>query len=209
MSTLKTTNIQHPDAVSPAIELDPVDGVVFSAASFDAAAITSGSLAAARLPSGSVVSVKSATKTDVFTASVPAGASVDITGLTISHAASSPSNKILIIGDAMVSAVNGRNAGIGPGVNGSLVSDAIGEAAGTRARVSSSSNDQVRQNNAVAVGFNYLYSPGSTSSVTYSLRAIHVDTGTNTVFVNRGEDEFGDGRSARGASTLTIIEVAA
>jgi trimeric autotransporter adhesin len=50
MSTLRVTNIQHPSADSPAIELDPTDGVVFSAASFDAAAITSGVLDAARIP---------------------------------------------------------------------------------------------------------------------------------------------------------------
>jgi len=52
MSTLKVTDIQHPSASTPAIELDPVDGVVFTAASFDAAAITSGTINAARLPSG-------------------------------------------------------------------------------------------------------------------------------------------------------------
>ena len=56
MSTLKTTYIQHPSAESPAIELDATDGVVFSAASFAADAITSGTLDSARL-SGSYTSI--------------------------------------------------------------------------------------------------------------------------------------------------------
>ena len=45
MSTLKTTFIQHPSAVSPSIELTP-DGAL----SFDASAITTGKIDQARLP---------------------------------------------------------------------------------------------------------------------------------------------------------------
>jgi len=165
---------------------------------------------AAGLSSASkIVDVKSATITAVFSASVGAGASVDITGLSITHALAADTNKLLIIGDAVVSGTNGRNVGIGPAVGGTLIAGALGDAAGTRVQISSGTNVSVQQNNPISVGFSYLHSPGVTTSLTYTMRAIHIDTGTQTVFVGRGEGEFADARSSRGIATFTLIEVAA
>ena len=49
--------------------------------------------------SGGILQVVSTTKTDTFSASVAGGASVDVTGLSITHEVSNPSNKLLIMGN--------------------------------------------------------------------------------------------------------------
>jgi len=52
-----------------------------------------------------------------------------------------------------------------------------------------------------------LYSPGDTSSHTYTVEAINALSGTNTVYVNRMNTDGDSTEFTRGASALTLMEV--
>jgi hypothetical protein len=204
MSVLRVSSIQHPSAESPAIELDPVDGVVFSAASFDASAITSGTLDAARVPAGvgGLVAVKHVLKTDVFFASVAEGASVAVTGLSITHEVADPSNRLIIMaqfGQATNSVPSGQ---VGLAINDGTGFIAIGGAAGLRTSVTTGGPGPV-SSYPTAI---FVHEPGS-GSKTYTVHAVNVRDGTRTLTINRDNNDIDVLTSTRTVSSLVIQEV--
>ena len=209
MSTLKVTNIQHPSAESPAIELDATDGVVFSAASFDASAITSGVLDAARLPEvGGLVAVKHVLKTDTFSASLTAGDSEPITDLSITHAVAEAGNKVVLY--AQIHGASGTGPqprwGAGIAVDGVIFR---GDADGTRRRVGGSTTNvkDINDFTGSVITLAVVYEPPTTASAIYTAQIMSLATSTQNHYVNRTDVDGNTGDFGRGTSTLTLLEV--
>lgn len=154
-------------------------------------------------PAGKILQVVSTTKTDTFSASIASGAiSGDVTGLTVAITPTSTSNKVLLSGS--VSLGNGdlsNSHGMAFLVyrDGSLLTG-VSASAGTN----TTSYDAIPAAQGITLPFEFLDSPSSVSSVTYSIRLRHTSGATKTMFVNR----FG-GDSMRAASTITVLEVSA
>jgi hypothetical protein len=156
----------------------------------------------ATLPTGSVLQVVSTTKTDTFS-TVSSGSFVDVTGLSVSITPTSSSSKILVLYDTM----------IGPQDTGffRIVRDSTaikqGDAAGGRIRTTVGSISPGGNNDKSAPGAgSYLDSPASTSALTYK---IQVQNYSGTLVVNRSYNDSDATYSGRGASTITVMEIAA
>jgi hypothetical protein len=151
---------------------------------------------------GAVVAVRSTTKTDVFTTS--STTFVDIPGLSIPHAPADSGNKVLVraVVNLSVTVQDGYATGIILARNGTPI--AIGDAAGTRTRVSGAQVLQ-RVYEITQCVAEFLDSPGTTSSVTYTVQTF-IQSGA-TVCVNRRGDDLDAVRICRPVSTLTIMEV--
>ena len=159
------------------------------------------------MPSGSVIQVKSASKTDATEkANIQ---SYDIPGLSVSITPTSASNKIFIIFN-----LNMQSSGSYGGDVVRLVRDStnicMADAAGTRIR---GCNAVVRHEN----GDNYDYagesivnsfldSPGDTNAHTYKVN-LYDDTANNTVWINRDRPSSDGSGWRRTVSTITVMEI--
>ena len=188
------------------------NGYVIDVASGSSLDVTNatGTLPAAQLPAGSILRVVSTTKTDIFSASVPASGNVEVTGLTITHAMSSASNKLILMGFFGTAATTEGRGRVGNAFadNGTLIG--IGDADGSRTRTASGGITSITSSNEnVTMPHIHLeYSPGDTASHTYALRAVNITSATQTLYVNRTQLDFNDGSTPRGVSALTLMEVA-
>jgi len=167
-------------------------------------------LPSSALPAGSVLQVVSTTKTDTF--STTSSSFVDVTGLSVSITPVSTNSKILILLDMNITSNVTGGCGIQYRINGGNADTFVGDAAGTRTRAirgyrSQGSNGvqfNWRESLMPATG-TFLDSPNTTSSITYSAQ---VQINTNTLYVNRGDGD-GDATSiTRGASSITLMEIA-
>ena len=153
------------------------------------------------MPTGSVLQVVSATKTDTFSSS---GSGFNaITGLSVSITPSSSSNKIMILVNTGFSS-DGSNYDIMFALykNSSVLSGATGDASASRGRVtfSGANRGQYELNNG---GMTYLDSPATTSSTTYDLRVKN----QGTIYINRESNDSDNEYTARGISTITVMEI--
>jgi len=219
MSTLKTTYIQHPSATDPAIELE-ADGTVLipsipppDLSNLDASNLTSGTVNKTRLPAGLVIDVKEAIFTSTQSTSATAGADFAVTNLSIAHSLSSASNRLLITA-YLGTAANGHGYGnVGLAVKDGSTFIGVGDAASSRPRVGAGGFSQGlgTHNNIVtsSPSVSFVYSPGDTTSRTYTVRAINLDTSTQTIYINRNIGDSNDARGPRGTSGLVIQEIQA
>jgi hypothetical protein len=163
----------------------------------------SGTLPDANAPSGSVIQVVSATKTDTF--STTSSSYVDVTGLSVSITPSSASNKILITGLVNFGGPNDV-AYI------RLVRDStaicVGPAAGNRVSAMAQQRNSTDTADAEAASVNFLDSPNTTSSVTYKIQACNSPGGWTTR-INSSADDADQTNRGRTASTITVMEIAA
>ncbi len=166
--------------------------------------------AGAVFPAGSIIQVVSTTKTDTFSASVTTGASVAVTGLSITHTLASASNKLLITANFGVAASSSNDCRIGISVADGATLLNLGDAGGSRTRVSTGGITHNSPSSAVVAypSTQFLYSPGDTASHTYTIHAISNESSTRTLYVNRSPADTDSAAFTRGASTLTIMEVA-
>ena len=165
-----------------------------------------GARAITALPSGiggKVLQVVSTTKTDTFTTS--SASMTDVTGLSVSITPSSASSKILIVLSLTIAGQDGIS-----GAGYQLVRDStaicIGDAAGSRIRISGGIGYIGNTNSYTTISGSFLDSPATTSATTYK---VQVGKGMN-VFINRTEANS-DGTEvyqARTASTITVMEIA-
>jgi len=150
---------------------------------------------------GVVLQVVSVTKTDTFS-SASSGSFIDVTGLSVAITPKFSTSKILVLYDTM----------IGPQDTGfvRIVRDSTaikqGDAAGGRIRttVGSISPGGNNDKSAPCAG-SYLDSPATTSSITYK---IQVQNYSGTIVVNRSYNDSDASYSGRGASTITVMEIA-
>ena len=153
---------------------------------------------------GKVLQVVSTTKTDVFTASAT-DTWHTVTGLSASITPSSTSSKILISGHVMGASQNVS----GPRrffvkIQRDASDIAIGDSAGSRVRAHNSSYSDDGANNAT-VPINFLDSPSSTSSLSYT---IQVRDDTDGVKVNAAPLDSDNDTYPRTVSTITLMEIA-
>jgi hypothetical protein len=197
-------------AAGAVVEADIADSAVTNSkiASLAATKLT-GTIAAARLPAGSVLQVVSTTTNSSFSTS--ATSFVNITGMSLSITPSSTTSKILVMGhmqvgggdDARYSAYrltrNSTNVieGNKGGNNGTVAFLSSGGANG--------GNRPYTNEN---MGFNYLDSPASTSALTYTIQVNpNVAFSGRVFYLNRPED-LADALRIWTVSTLTLIEIA-
>ena len=151
-----------------------------------------GTVAAARLPAGSVLQVVSTTKTDAFSSA--STAFTDVTGFSVSITPTSSSSKILVFGYVTASlGLQGVITGSGQLIRNST---AIGNGADGLAANNSADSAFTTQ-----WSFNYLDSPATTSATTYKMQ---FKGDGATWYINRPA-----GRASVGASTITVMEIAA
>jgi len=151
-----------------------------------------------------VLQVVSTAKTDTFTTT--STSFTDVTGLSVAITPTSATSKIFISVMLTGQGVTGTN-----GLQGRLMRDstaiAIGDAAGTRTRVSVGNLDAGSLSSDVS-SIMFLDSPATTSSTTYKIQVLS-NQSPNTVAVNRSVTDTDNVQVARGISTITVMEISA
>jgi len=158
---------------------------------------------------GGLVAVESALKTDTFSASVAAGGNVAVTDLSITHEVSDPANKLIIsafFGNA--ASTNGRGA-VGLAVHDGSGLINVGDSLGSRTEVSAGGITNNASNSFVVTmpAVTFIYTPGS-GSKTYTVRAQNISGTTQTVYINRNQNDSDTSGNQRAVSSLVIQEVA-
>ena len=154
---------------------------------------------------GKVLQVVSAIKTD--TASTTS-ATLASTGLEATITLSATSSKVLIL----INAIQGTKDDVSPyfrlNRNSTDLTAATGDAAGSRTRTVSATQQQYSLYNNFPVPIIYLDSPSSTSALTYKLMwAQAVPGGGNTSYLNRSATDTDAASYMRSASTITLMEI--
>ena len=200
-STSGSITLQEPAVSgSTVLDLPNVSGTILTTGS------SGQSIPKAALPTGSVLQVVSTAKTDTF--STTSSSFVDITGLTVSITPTSATSKILVIAQVSSSGMNGNSAIFK--LAGGNTSSYIGNASGSEARsVVGGGWQQNLTNLLVSQSLIYLDSPATTSSTTYSVQCTVGGSTGNPVQINFAIGSGGTNSFARGASSITVMEIAA
>ena len=163
----------------------------------------------AAIPTGKVLQVVQATKTDTFTTN--ATSFTLVTGLEASITPSATSSKIFVTVSIMGqrSNTNGEVGQITIFKDSSNLINASSPGSRTPSITSGvqmgDSNGDV---NAEPYSFSILNSPSTTSSITYDVRAKLI-SGSGEVYINRVEDDGSNNNiRGRGISTITLMEIA-
>ena len=140
-------------------------------------------------------------KTDTF--STTSTSFTPVTGLTASITPAAATSKVLIIAQvALGSNANGTSLRL----SGGNATNYVGAAAGSRIQAilgGSSMNISEFQD---AMSLVYLDAPATTSSTTYEVQ-LRVNSGT--AYVNQSPTDIDNANFARGASSITVLEVKA
>jgi hypothetical protein len=159
-----------------------------------------------RLPTGSVLQVKQAYKTDIF--STTANSDTDITGLSVPITPSSTSSKILVTSNISGFSHNGLGGGLC--IKRDSTKIGLADTSGSRARTSFSGD--LYTGDAAGTGqmhFNavacFLDSPSSTSALTYKITA---QCNGNTLNINHEETDSDGNDTTRCVSHITVMEIA-
>jgi len=158
---------------------------------------------------GSVLQVVSTTKTDTFSASVATGGLVSVTGLTASITPSSTSSTILVFVaiDGSASTADGHMSfrlmrGVSP--------VGVGDTAGSRTSLTASQTPAYASDNTALANAmkQFLDTPATISSTTYSVEIHNSTGGSQTLYVNRSGADLDNAARVRTISTITLMEVA-
>ena len=155
---------------------------------------------------GKIVAVTQTIKTATDSSSTAQGGYSDAL-ISHSYAATSSSNKLLIIANVNLS-VNTTAATYATLHIGGSPSAFIGDADNSRNRVSGSARSG---NSGGLESFTivYLHSSPSTSSTAYDIRGSHANDSTQTFYINRTSSDVNANYEGRCASSIITIEVAA
>jgi hypothetical protein len=165
---------------------------------------TTAQMNAAIAAPGKVLQVVSVAKTDTFTTA--STSFVDVTGLSVAITPTSATSKIFILVMLTGQGLSGTASLQGRLMRNSTAI-AIGDAAGSRARVSVGNLD-AGGSTSLTTPIMFLDSPATTASTTYKIQILCNQT-PNTVFVNRSPSDTDSVQFGRGISTITLIEVSA
>ena len=157
---------------------------------------------------GGLVAVKHAIFTGTESESVLSGENFAVQDLEITHALADASNK-LIISAFFGAAANSDGTGrVGIAVHDGTGLIAIGDADGVRTRVTAgglvAGSDSLLVVTMPSVTF--VHTPNTTDSRTYTVRAINI-SGTQTLFINREENDGNFPSRPRAVSSLVVQEV--
>jgi hypothetical protein len=171
--------------------------------------ITNGKVVTAAQPTGAVLQVVQASKTDTFSTSAGTASPATITGLSASITPSSASSKVLVLVNfGQISASGDSTFGIFMFRNGTKIN--AGDAAGSRA-VGSIGGGLPNGGGQTWRGFSgsimFLDSPSSTSATTYTFAL--GGNGAITIYLNRdARDNDVASDSTRTPTTITLMEIA-
>ena len=156
---------------------------------------------------GKVLQVVQTVKTNTFTTT--SASFVDVTGLSASITPNFSTSKILI----MVQVTYGLSDGDAPAaifrLTGGNSANYVGDASASRARgVFGGYHDDQQRYATYSGSITYLDSPATTSSTTYQ---VQVGGGTSSaqISVNRSQTDLDSANNARGASSITVMEIGA
>ena len=156
---------------------------------------------------GKVLQVVSTTKTDTQT--ISSTSDVQISGLTAALTCASTSNKVLITGVLSVGGTT-NDAGYRIYADSSIITAATGDAASSRRRTTFGGGAFLRggneTNRVYTIPFSFLYSPSSTSAITYSI--YKSDSGSTATYINRSATDNDSQDRQRAISTITVVEIA-
>ncbi len=158
---------------------------------------------------GGLVDVKSALFTGTQSAAVTAGDNLSVTDLSITHEVADASNKLIISAFLGVAASSFGFGNVGLAVHDGTSLIAVGDAVGTKTRLTAGGFVSDSQATFVATmpSVTFVHTPGA-GSKTYTVRAINISDATRTLFINRRETELDSELDSRGVSSLVIQEVA-
>ena len=159
-----------------------------------------GTIAAARLPAGSVLQVASAVKTDTF--STTSTSYTDITGLSVTLTPTSSSSKFLIYFFLCAGNQNIFTAQLVRNSTAIVLGDADGSR--TQATIGTMANSDANMQTANSYG--YLDSPATASAVTYKVQ-VRTESGA-TNYINRSISDSNSSAGARTASSIIVMEIA-
>lgn len=158
------------------------------------------------VPTQKVLQVVSTAKTDTF--STANTTFTDVTGLTATITPSSTSNKVLVIAQVAGGCTETNGHAAYYRIGGGNAATYIGGAASSRVSTVSQVSVFASLNNGLAmptVGMVYLDSPSTTSATTY---AVQIRGGNGaTAYVNRSGNDGDFSYIARGASSITVMEI--
>ena len=177
-------------------------------ASVGTSQLVDGAITSAKLASGTggkILQVVQTVKTDTQTISTTS--LTEISGLTAALTCSSTSNKVLITGQL---SVGGTTGDAGYTLYAGATAIGVGDAASSRRRNTfgggaflGTGNEQWR---VYTIPFCFLYSPSSTSEITYSIKKS--DSVTTSSYINRSATDNDSADRIRAISTITVMEVA-
>jgi hypothetical protein len=163
----------------------------------------------ATLPAGSVLQVVSFTKTNIFSASIAAAGVSAITGLSATITPSATGSKILCILDVNATNAAGTFAeSFGIILKRGATAIGIGDAEGSRVRVTSMGFAGTNTHASDNVALTFLDSPATTSATTYSVDIVNGTSVTRTLSVNQVANTSDFDRNFRASSTITLMEIA-
>ena len=170
-------------------------------------AVTSSDLASG--VGGKILQVVSTTKTDTFSTTASTSSMATLTGLSVSITPSSTSSKIIVMLGMNLGSANDTIMTYQLYRDTTAISQ--GDAASNRPRVTGVSvyvdGAGAMQYGGSPISTQYLDSPSTTSSITYSVKI--GSTVGNTIYCNRtSADRDTTNYDARSASTITLMEVA-
>jgi len=205
-NTSGTITLDAPNvAGTTTLTLPTTNGTVLTSASSVATSQLTGSISASSLPTGTVLQVLNAYKTDTQSF-VASSTFSDITGLSITITPTSSSSKFLIY--FSVSIGGGADATHGYvriNRNGTVIGQA--DTASNRTPASGTVVNTGTAGQTIPTTSMYLDSPATASSITYKLTATANNAGA-TIYLNRSSrDVDASGYDGRGTSSLVVMEV--
>ena len=163
----------------------------------------------AGLPSGSILQVKSTSKTDTF--STTSATFVDITGLSVDITPTSSSSKMLIMLNCMGSI---SSATCYLRVTGGNADDFVGDAVGSNrvqalTGIGRTMSGLDLNESAWTLSNQFIDSPATSSQITYKAQARVSDTSSRTFTLNmNAANEGDDAYRGRYVSSITVMEIA-
>jgi hypothetical protein len=192
MATLNATNLKHASSGSNNIVLGSDGSTTISNLS----------------GGGKILQVVSTTKTDTVSQSIASQAVWSYTGFKTTITPTSASSKLLIFGYANVD-VGDHSTFLYLQKDGTDLSGAMGDAASNRKRSVTNITGAGAGWNQIQHSFQFLDTAGNTSERYYNLAFSHGRNSSLTMWFNRSVNDTDAYYTARTASVITVMEIAA
>ena len=186
------------------------DTIKFSTNGVERMAITNSGVTGTGIGAGKVLQVQSSIKKDVtsFDLSSTYFSNSTNTGIQVSITPSNASNKILLFGMINVDIAGEQfNIGVVFDKAGSILNDAVGDASGSRKRVTALGSGADHSQYAPTINLSYLDTAGGTSAITYGLAVNNPSSISRTIYINRSVTDSNDVYGRRAVSTITAMEI--
>jgi hypothetical protein len=154
---------------------------------------------------GSVLQVLQTVKTDTF--STTAASFTDVTGLSVSITPTSATSRILVF--LSIAGVNASTTGSTARIARNGTGIGVATSAGSRNAGGTAEMYNARTDVFYTYTSIVLDSPATTSAITYSAQIIVGSGGAYTTYINSSSGDGNNNGISRGASSITLMEIAA